>query len=191
MGIFYREKAFHAGKKKSGKITLPPQKNMPVTPLGVTQVCHMYTCATKQMQKRGHFLREKGIHKNRDYGVKKYLFSWKRGFHFFTSNPILLRGYYQTKSSLGGKIWLQNGAKFMLRGVFSSKRWILIRVYFENLLSCMHTHCKLVSPSQACAPDKDICGTSICFYFGNFKWLTCRSQCINLSKVSWFLLFID
>ena len=30
--IFYREKAFHFGKK-SGKITLPPQKNMPVTPL--------------------------------------------------------------------------------------------------------------------------------------------------------------
>ena len=33
MGILYREKAFHAGKKKSGKMTLPPQKNMPVTPL--------------------------------------------------------------------------------------------------------------------------------------------------------------
>ena len=32
MGIFYREKAFHAGKK-SGKMTLPSQKNMPVTPL--------------------------------------------------------------------------------------------------------------------------------------------------------------
>ena len=33
-GIFYREKAFHVGKKKkTGKITLPPQKNMPVTPL--------------------------------------------------------------------------------------------------------------------------------------------------------------
>ena len=32
MEIFYREKAFHAGKK-SGKITLPPQKNFPVTPL--------------------------------------------------------------------------------------------------------------------------------------------------------------
>ena len=32
MGIFYREKAFHAGKK-SGKMTLPPQKNFPVTPL--------------------------------------------------------------------------------------------------------------------------------------------------------------
>ena len=31
MGISYREKAFHAGKK-SGKMTLPPQKNMPVTP---------------------------------------------------------------------------------------------------------------------------------------------------------------
>ena len=32
MGIFYRKKTFHAGKK-SGKMTLPPQKNMPVTPL--------------------------------------------------------------------------------------------------------------------------------------------------------------
>ena len=32
MGIFYREKHFTPGKK-SGKITLPPQKNMPVTPL--------------------------------------------------------------------------------------------------------------------------------------------------------------
>ena len=32
MGIFYREKTFHAGTK-SGKMTLPPQKNMPVTPL--------------------------------------------------------------------------------------------------------------------------------------------------------------
>ena len=32
MGIFYREKTFHAGKK-SGKITLPPQKTMLVTPL--------------------------------------------------------------------------------------------------------------------------------------------------------------
>ena len=31
--IFYREKAFHAGKKKSGKMTLPPQKYIPVTPL--------------------------------------------------------------------------------------------------------------------------------------------------------------
>ena len=29
MGISYREKAFHAGKK-SGKMTLPPLKNMPV-----------------------------------------------------------------------------------------------------------------------------------------------------------------
>ena len=34
MEIPYREKAFHAGKKKSGKMTLPPQKNVfPVTPL--------------------------------------------------------------------------------------------------------------------------------------------------------------
>ena len=33
MEIFYREKGFHAGKKKSGKITLPPQKKFPVTPL--------------------------------------------------------------------------------------------------------------------------------------------------------------
>ena len=32
MEIFYREKAFHAGEK-SGKITLPPRKNFPVTPL--------------------------------------------------------------------------------------------------------------------------------------------------------------
>ena len=32
MDIFYREKAFHAGKK-SGVMTLPPQENMPVTPL--------------------------------------------------------------------------------------------------------------------------------------------------------------
>ena len=31
--FFYREKAFHAGKK-SGKMTLAPQKNFPVTPLG-------------------------------------------------------------------------------------------------------------------------------------------------------------
>ena len=30
MGIFYREKAFHAGKKIR-KMTLPPQKNMPVS----------------------------------------------------------------------------------------------------------------------------------------------------------------
>ena len=35
MGFFYGEKAFHAGKK-SGKMTLPPQKNMPVTPLAKT-----------------------------------------------------------------------------------------------------------------------------------------------------------
>ena len=34
MEIFYREKAFHA-RKKSGKMTLPPQKNFPVTPLTV------------------------------------------------------------------------------------------------------------------------------------------------------------
>ena len=33
MEIFYREKAFYAGKKKSGKITLSPQKNFPLTPL--------------------------------------------------------------------------------------------------------------------------------------------------------------
>ena len=39
MEIFYREKAFHAGKK-SGKITLPPQKNFPVTPL----VCGRAVC---------------------------------------------------------------------------------------------------------------------------------------------------
>ena len=32
MEISYREKAFHAGKK-SGKMTLPPKKNMTVTPL--------------------------------------------------------------------------------------------------------------------------------------------------------------
>ena len=36
MEIFYREKAFHAGKK-SGKMTLPPQKNFPVSPLAVRQ----------------------------------------------------------------------------------------------------------------------------------------------------------
>ena len=33
MEIFYREKAFHAGKKKSGQMTLPPHKNFPVKPL--------------------------------------------------------------------------------------------------------------------------------------------------------------
>ena len=33
IGIFYREKAFHGREKQLGKITLPPQKNMPVTPL--------------------------------------------------------------------------------------------------------------------------------------------------------------
>ena len=34
MGILYREKAFHAGRgKKSGKMTLPPLKNIPLTPL--------------------------------------------------------------------------------------------------------------------------------------------------------------
>ena len=32
MGIFYREKAFHAGKK-SGKMTLPPLKDIPLTPM--------------------------------------------------------------------------------------------------------------------------------------------------------------
>ena len=32
MGIFYREKAFHTGKK-SGKMTLPPLKNIPLTTL--------------------------------------------------------------------------------------------------------------------------------------------------------------
>ena len=32
MWIFYREKAFHAGKK-SGKMALPPLKNMPLMPL--------------------------------------------------------------------------------------------------------------------------------------------------------------
>ena len=46
MGIFNREKAFHAGKKKSGKMTLPPQKNMPVTPLiagwGERRVTHIF-----------------------------------------------------------------------------------------------------------------------------------------------------
>ena len=35
MGIFYWEKAFHDAEKKTGKMTLPPQKNMPVTPLQV------------------------------------------------------------------------------------------------------------------------------------------------------------
>ena len=34
MEILYQEKAFHAGKK-SGKMTLPPQKNFPVTPLTI------------------------------------------------------------------------------------------------------------------------------------------------------------
>ena len=31
MGIFYQEKTFHAGKK-SGKITLPPFKSIPLKP---------------------------------------------------------------------------------------------------------------------------------------------------------------
>ena len=41
-GIFYREKAFHAGRKKSGKMTLPPLKNIPLTPLSKTFmiICH-------------------------------------------------------------------------------------------------------------------------------------------------------
>ena len=34
--IFYREKAFHVGKKIRQN-SLPPQKNMPVTPLGVVR----------------------------------------------------------------------------------------------------------------------------------------------------------
>ena len=34
MGIFYQEKAFHAGKK-SGKMTLPLLKNIPLTPLAL------------------------------------------------------------------------------------------------------------------------------------------------------------
>ena len=33
MGIFGWEKSFHAGEKKSGKKTLPHQKNIPLTPL--------------------------------------------------------------------------------------------------------------------------------------------------------------
>ena len=32
MEIFYQEEAFHT-EQKSGKMTLPPQKNFPVTPL--------------------------------------------------------------------------------------------------------------------------------------------------------------
>ena len=36
MGIFYWEKAFYAGEK-SGKMTFPPQKNIPVTPLGISE----------------------------------------------------------------------------------------------------------------------------------------------------------
>ena len=32
MGIFYRDKAFHTGEK-TGKMTLPPPKNYPLTPL--------------------------------------------------------------------------------------------------------------------------------------------------------------
>ena len=40
IGISYREKAFHARKKtrekRSGKMTLPPQKNIPLTPLFIT-----------------------------------------------------------------------------------------------------------------------------------------------------------
>ena len=33
MEIFHREKVFYEGEKKSGKMTLPPQKNVPVMPL--------------------------------------------------------------------------------------------------------------------------------------------------------------
>ena len=36
MEIFYREKAFHTGKNIKKNMTLPPQKNFPVTPLDVS-----------------------------------------------------------------------------------------------------------------------------------------------------------
>ena len=40
MWIFYREKAFHAGKKKSGKMTLYPLKNNPLMPLAVPDLSY-------------------------------------------------------------------------------------------------------------------------------------------------------
>ena len=38
--IFYQEKAFHASEKKSGKVTLPPLKNIPLTTLAMVQIFH-------------------------------------------------------------------------------------------------------------------------------------------------------
>ena len=76
--------------------------------------------------------------------IKKWLFSRKRVvYHFFPSNSMLLRGYFPTDSSLGGKIWLQNHAKFVFRGVFPSQWGILIWICFVNLWSCLFSHWKL------------------------------------------------
>ena len=67
MGIFYREKAFHTGKK-SGKMTLPPQKNMSVTPLHTlqhTRLAHTYT------QVRGDDLADLliAVHAELEFGI--------------------------------------------------------------------------------------------------------------------------
>ena len=43
MGIFYLEKAFHIGKKIRKKMTLPPLKNIPLTPLFTCLIdCHSW-----------------------------------------------------------------------------------------------------------------------------------------------------
>ena len=57
MGIFYREKVFHAGKKiRKNEIAPPPPKNMTVTPLGDGKIFLEYpnetTIQTTQRKER-------------------------------------------------------------------------------------------------------------------------------------------
>ena len=103
-------------------------------------LCNVYTCMTTEAWKKGCFLRMDVNCGNRNKGIKSTCFQGEGSF--FTSNSILLNGYFRLEFCLGGKIWQRNRAKFLFRGVFPQNGKSLL----GYLWSHTRTHCKLECP---------------------------------------------
>ena len=76
MEIFYRDKAFHTVKKKSGEMTLPPMKNIPLTPLPDTFEKQDVIGEIYLSVKRHTSLKSTGCDK---------AYEWTKTFHFLVA----------------------------------------------------------------------------------------------------------
>ena len=114
-------------------------------------------------------------------------------FSLFHFKFILLRGYFQTKSCLGGKIWLQTHAKFVFRGVFPKKWQIFITVYFESPChACVHIITLSAPAKKKKTPDTHFvfscynkANDIFCSYFRAMMAYLCLDVSWDRDLVSW------